>query len=44
MKLEQVQDFTRRVSQSNRSGLVVIIYEIIFEYLKEAKDSLESDN
>lgn len=44
MKLEQVQDFTRRVSQSNRSGLVVIIYEIIFEYLNEAKDSLKSDH
>ena len=32
MKQEQVQDFTRRISQSNRSGLTVIIYEIIFYY------------
>jgi hypothetical protein len=27
---EQILDFTRRISQSNRSGLTVINYEIIF--------------
>lgn len=43
MKQEQVQDFTRRISQSNRSGLVVIIYEIIFAYMDEAEESLSGD-
>ena len=43
MKQEQVQDFTRRISQSNRSGLTVIIYEIIFAYMDEAKESLSMD-
>ncbi len=44
MKQEQVQDFTRKITQSNRTGLVVVIYEIIFEYFADAKNSLESDD
>lgn len=40
MKQEQIKDFTRRISQSNRSGLVVVIYDIIFAYLDDAKKSL----
>lgn len=44
MKQEQVQDFTRRISQSNRGALVVIIYEIIFAYIKDAEDALADDN
>ena len=37
MEKEQILDFTRRISQSNRSGLTVINYEIIFAYLDDAK-------
>lgn len=44
MKQEQVQDFTRRISQSNKSGLVVIVYDIIFAYIKDAEDSLADGN
>lgn len=44
MKQEQVQDFTRRISQSNKSGLVVIVYDIIFTYIKDAEDSLAEGN
>lgn len=44
MKQEQVQDFTRRISQSNRGALVVIIYEIIFAYMKDAEDALTGGN
>ena len=44
MKQEQVQDFTRRISQSNRGALVVIIYEIIFAYIKDAEEGLAGDN
>ena len=40
MKQEQIQDFTRRISQSNRGALVVIIYEIIFTYIKDAEEGL----
>ena len=40
MKQEQMQDFTRRISQSNRSGLLVVVYDIIFAYMDDAKESL----
>lgn len=42
MKREKVQDFTRRISQSNRGGLVVVIYDIIFAYMDEARESFDS--
>ena len=44
MKQEQVQIFTRRISQSNKSGLVVIVFDIIFAYIKEAKECLSADD
>ena len=44
MKQEQIQDFTRRISQSNRGALVVIIYEIIFAYITDAEEALAGDN
>ncbi|MCI8785784.1 MAG: flagellar protein FliS [Eubacterium sp.] len=44
MKQEQVQIFTRRISQSNKSGLVVIVFDIIFAYMKEAKECLSADD
>ncbi len=31
------QEFTRRISQANRSHLLVITYEIALEYIKEAR-------
>ena len=40
MEKEQILDFTRRISQSNRSGLTVINYEIIFAYLDDAKKAI----
>lgn len=33
---EQKQDFTRRITNSNRGQLVVVIYEICFAYMEEA--------
>jgi flagellar protein FliS len=44
LKKEQLADFTRRVSQSNRSELVVIMYELCFAYLADARMSLEQDD
>ena len=37
MQKEQIQEFTRRISTSNRTGLVVVTYDIFFAYLAEAK-------
>ncbi len=39
MKNEQIVDFNRRISQANRSQLVVIMYEIFFAYLADAKEA-----
>lgn len=44
MNREQKRDFTRRISQCNRGGMIVVIYDIIFAYMKEAKESLAADN
>lgn len=44
MKQEQVQDFTRRISQSNRGALVVVVYDIIFAYMKDAEDAFSRDD
>ena len=41
MKQEKVQEFTRRISQSNRGGLVVVIYDIIFAHMDEAKECFD---
>ena len=36
MKKEKLQEYTLRVTQSNRTQLVVVIYEIILTYLEDA--------
>ena len=41
MQKEQIQEFTRRITQSNRTGLVVVTYDILFAYLLDAKDAKE---
>lgn len=33
------QDFTRRLSQCNKGEMIVIMYEIVFVYLDEAKEA-----
>ena len=43
MEKEQILDFTRRISQSNRSGLTVINYEIIFAYLDDAEKAYREE-
>ncbi len=42
MTNEVKQDFTRRITQANRTQMVVIIYEILNYYLGEASDNLEA--
>lgn len=39
MKREQITDFTRKISQSNRSELIVITYDIFFAYLADAREA-----
>ena len=42
MKKEQIMDFTRRISQSNRGGLVIVIYDIFFAYIEDAKEAYDN--
>ena len=42
MKKEQIQDFTIRISQCNRGGLIVIMYEICFTHIGDAKAAYEN--
>lgn len=44
MNSEKKQEFTRRISQSNRSGLVVVMYDILEAYLDEAIEYKERDD
>lgn len=37
----QKQEFTRRITNSNPAGLVVVIYDIFFAYAKEARTYYE---
>ncbi|RDU25069.1 flagellar export chaperone FliS [Anaerosacchariphilus polymeriproducens] len=39
MKKEKIQEYTLRISQSNRTQLVVVIYDILLTYLSEAEDA-----
>ena len=37
MKKELIQEYAARISQCNRSSLIVIVYEIILEYIKDCE-------
>ena len=39
MKQETIKDFTRRISQCNKGSMIVIIYDIVFAYIEDAKQS-----
>ena len=44
MDRNRQKDFARRISQANRTGLVVITYDIITEELECAKDAFSKEN
>lgn len=44
MEKERLQEFAARVSQSNKSELVVVIYEATLASIEEGKKQLESEN
>lgn len=41
MQKEQIQEFTSKITLSNRTGLTLVTYEILFAYLADAKNALE---
>lgn len=44
MENTQKQDFVRRLSQCNRGEMIVIIYDIYFAYIEDAKCAYEEKN
>lgn len=44
MTKEQINEFSMRINQSNRTQIVVITYEIIINYLDTAKESFDNDD
>lgn len=43
MQKEQIQEFTTKITLSNRTGLTVVTYEILFVYLADAKSALKEE-
>lgn len=41
MDREKKQEFTRRITSSNRGGMIIVIYDIYFAYQQEALDWFE---
>lgn len=41
MQKEQIQEFTRKITQCNRTGLTVVTYDIFFVYLTDAVNALK---
>lgn len=43
MTKEQKQDYTLRITQANETDMIVILYEILLDYLKEGKEALKQE-
>lgn len=43
MTKEQMQEFTRRVTQANRSGLLILKFEMLFVYFDDIESSFGND-
>lgn len=43
MQKEQIQEFTSKITLSNRTGLTVVTYEILFAYLADARGALQEE-
>ena len=44
MTKEMKQIFTRRITQANRTQLVVVVYDMLLTYLDDAKKAYRVDN
>ena len=37
MKSEEIKDFTMRITQCNRTELLVVVFDIFLKYIEDAK-------
>lgn len=44
MDSTQKQEFTRRISNSNRGEMIVVVYDIFFAYAKEAEEYYQQED
>ena len=44
MTSELKQEYTRKITQANKTRLIVILYEMLLEYTGEAKQAYEKEN
>ncbi len=44
MKADQKQEYTLKITQANRTGIIVVVYEIALSYLQDAKEALRQEN
>ncbi len=44
MENQKKQDFTRRLSQCNQGGMIIIIYDIFFAYIDDVRKAKETEN
>lgn len=44
MKQDQIRDFTRRLTQCNKGGMIVIMYDVLFAYIRDAEDAHGEDD
>ena len=44
MTKEQIQEFTRRITQENHSGLILVLCDMVHVYIADALASYEQDN
>ncbi|MCH4192516.1 MAG: flagellar protein FliS [Butyrivibrio sp.] len=41
MTQEQKQDYTRKITQANKTQLITILYEMVLDYLKDAREAYD---
>ena len=44
MTRDEIQAYSLRITQGNKSNLVVVTYDIILKYLEDAKNSYQTGN
>lgn len=43
MTKEKIREFTVRITGANKTGMIVILYDIALQYISDAKESLKKD-
>ena len=44
MTNELKQEFTRRITKANKTELIVILYDMLLQYILDSKSAVELDN